>query len=71
MLDKAMLSHEQSRVAQTFMSTTMHSRDHARVIASHVAKFKKGVFEDEIRFHTCGSCGEPLRVRNQVSYLKF
>ncbi|KAJ6535115.1 hypothetical protein B0H19DRAFT_1185015 [Mycena capillaripes] len=48
------------------MSTTMHSRDHARIITSNVTKFKRGVFEDEIRFHTCGSCGQPLRVRNPL-----
>ncbi|KAJ7457457.1 hypothetical protein FB451DRAFT_1353730 [Mycena latifolia] len=38
----------------------MHAPLHARQIASNVAKFKKGIFEDVPRFHTCGACNQPL-----------
>ncbi|KAJ7666809.1 hypothetical protein DFH06DRAFT_1085985 [Mycena polygramma] len=42
------------------MSATMHSADHARFIAFNVAKFKRGIFEDEIQTRICGACSRPL-----------
>ncbi|KAJ7440285.1 hypothetical protein B0H11DRAFT_1827949 [Mycena galericulata] len=43
------------------MSMPMHSPMHARQIALKVAKFKEGIFEDEIRSHRCSSCKTILK----------
>ncbi|KAJ6448958.1 hypothetical protein C8R47DRAFT_1171845 [Mycena vitilis] len=42
------------------MSATMHSPEHAHFIAFEVAKFKRGIFEDEMCSRVCGECSRPL-----------
>ncbi|KAJ7763431.1 hypothetical protein B0H16DRAFT_1804550 [Mycena metata] len=45
------------------MTATMHSAIHVQLIARRVAKFQQGIFEDDIRFHECGSCHSVLPVK--------